>query len=465
MQPTSTRSSFISSAYKPNGIHGIAPAVINAQFAHALGTAVGRHVGLAGVPAIVVGRDARLSSVELAAALQAGIRATGMKVIDVGMAPTPLVYFAAHLAQTSAAIVITGGHHPSNYNGFKVMLDNNELHGPALMALYDGMTVSHEQARTPGTRSQAPMPACYSARMQCDIRLARGLKVAIDCGNGVAGAVAPSLFRELGCEVTELFCEVDSSFPNHPPDPTDLRNLQDLVYCLRYSDCELGLAFDADAERLAVVTKSGNVIGVHQQLILFARDLLARQPGTPVVYDVQCSRHVPQAIQDAGGTPIMWKTGRALIKAKMDEAGAMLAGETSGHLFFKDRWYGFSDGLYAGARLLEILSRVDDPSALLEALPHSCSTPELKAQTGSSDPARLIDTLRNIGRFTGADEEIVVDGLRVEYPDGFGMARASNSNSALVFRFEADSLQALTRIQTVFRKQLRRVAPRLQLPF
>ncbi len=467
MLQTSVRPfSFPLSAFKANGIYGIAPGLINAPFAHALGMALGTLALERQVPAMVVGRDCRINGVELVAALQAGLRAVGMKVIDIGMATTPLVYFAAHVTGTGAAISITGGHMPAAYNGFNIMLNHTELHGQALLALQERMSLPCRTASVPGSRTQTGMHASYIARILGDVKIARPMKIAVDCGNGMAGPLVPALLRELGCDVTELFCDTNGEFPNHPPDPSDTRNLQDLIYCLRYSDCELGLAFDGDADRLVVVTKSGNIIQSDQLLILFGRDLLEQQPGARIIHDVQSSRHLPRAIHAAGGHATMGKTGRASICTRMDEDGALLGGDTSGHLVFKDRWYGFSDGIYAAARLLELLSREEsDSSNLLDTLPSSCSTPELRALTGAADPGKLIETLCSIGRFTGADESIATEGLRVEYADGFGLARASNSTSALVFRFEADNLHALTRIQTEFRKQLRRVAPRLQLPF
>lgn len=459
--------SFAGSAFKSNGIYGIAPGLINAPFARALGLALGEMAIERGISAVVVGRDCRINGVELIAALQAGLRATGINVIDIGMTTTPLAYFAAHECGSGAAVIVTGGHLPSGYNGFNIMLDGRELHGTALQSLRERMDEgAAAQAVEPGARSQVSLQADYIKRIATDIRLARPMHIAVDCGNGMAGPVLPALLRELGCTVTELFCEPNGEFPNHLPDPGDRQNLQDLIYCLRYSECELGIALDGDGDRLAVVTKAGAIIGSDQLMMVFGHDLLARQPGVRIVHDVQSSRHLQRTIASAGGHTTMWRTCRASIRARMDEEGALLGGDTSGHLMFQDRWYGFSDGAYAAARLLELLSQDPrDAMSRLDSLPFVCTTPELRALTGAADPQRLVDTLCHTAQFAGSDDFIQIDGLRVEYADGFGLVRASTSTSALVFRFEADNLHALTRIQAEFRKQLRRVAPRLQLPF
>lgn len=457
----------IASAFKPNGISGIAPGLINAPFAHALGVAFGSLAAEHEVSAVVVGRDCRMNGVELGAALQAGIRATGVSVIDVGLAPTPLVHFAAFATGAGTAICVTGGHLPAAYNGFSIMLDHRELVGAPLMELHERMTSGGSIGGLPGARTQSGMKSSYIARVLGDISLGRPMKIALDCGNGMASALAPELVRALGCDVTDLFCEMDGDFPHHLPDPADKRNLQDLIYCLRYSECEIGLAFDGDADRVIVVTKAGDIVQPDQLLAVLGCDLLAHKRGAVIVHDVQAGRNLPSAIQAAGGATSMWHTGRAAICERMDELDADVGGDSTGHLIFKDRWYGFSDGIYAAARLLEILSRhpVGAVETLLNALPAASSTPELRALTGAVDPRQLIETLHETAVFAGANEIVMIEGLRVEYPDGFGLVRASNSSSALVFRFEADNLQALSRIQAEFRKQIRRVAPRLQLPF
>jgi phosphomannomutase/phosphoglucomutase len=298
-----------------------------------------------------------------------------------------------------------------------------------------------------------------------DVKLSRPMKIAIDCGNGVAGALAPQLFKSLGCEVTELFTEVDGTFPNHHPDPAQPENLQDLIRCLAETDCEIGLAFDGDGDRLGVVTKTGQIIWPDRQLMLYAQDVLAHRPGGQIIYDVKCTRNLAPWVRKHGGVPLMWRTGHSLIKAKLKETGAPLAGEMSGHVFFNDRWYGFDDGLYTGARLLEILSRSTNPSAVLEALPDAIATPELHIHTAEGDNFKLVDALQRNAKFEGADEVITIDGVRVEYPDGFGLARASNTTPVVVTRFEADSEAAIARIKAAFKAAIAAVAPGVDVPF
>ncbi len=455
----------LDAVFKAYDIRGTVPDEIDARFAHSLGMAAGTQARELGARSIVVGRDGRLSSVELAAALQAGLRSAGMHVIDIGMATTPMVYFATRLMDTGAGIAVTGSHNPPAHNGFKIVMDGASLYGEGITALRDAMRQPIESAGAAGGRTQMQIMPCYTARLMGDIRMARPMKIAIDCGNGVAGAAAPALFRALGCEVIELFCEVDGSFPAHHPDPADPQNLQDLIYCLRYSDCEVGLAFDGDGDRLGVVTKTGQIIWPDRQLILFARDVLSRNPGAEIIYDVKCSRHVARAITEAGGKATMWKTGHSLIKAKMRETGALLAGEMSGHIFFKERWYGFDDGIYAAARLLEILSGAPDPSALLESLPQSCATPEIKLETAEGEQFDLVEALRAQGQFPGAQSINDLDGIRVDYADGFGLARPSNTTPTVVLRFEGDTVAALARIEEDFRNAFRRIAPHVRLPF
>jgi len=458
------------SVFKAYDIRGTVPDTLDAGFARALGRTLADQARAQGVDALVIGRDGRLSSPELAQALQDGIQDGGVDTIDIGQVPTPLVYYAAHTQGTGSGVAITGSHNPPQYNGFKMMMAGKALYGPAVLALRDAMNAAAAQGGAPaaaprGTRRALDLVDEYIGRIVGDVKLARPLKVAIDCGNGVAGAVAPRLFRALGCEVTELYCEVDGTFPNHHPDPADPHNLQDLIDCLARTDCEIGLAFDGDGDRLGVVTKSGQIIWPDRQLILFARDVLQRCPGATIIYDVKCSRHVGLAVEQAGGQPLMWQTGHSLVKAKLAETGAPLAGEMSGHIFFKERWYGFDDGLYTGARLLEIVSRHANPSEPLEALPQALSTPELKLEMAEGEPFALVQALREQGKFDGALQVITIDGVRAEYPDGFGLARASNTTPVVVLRFEADTPEALARIQDDFRRQLQRLAPGAALPF
>ena len=458
------------SVFKAYDIRGTVPDTLDAGFARALGRTLADQARAQGVDALVIGRDGRLSSPELAQALQDGIQDGGVDTIDIGQVPTPLVYYAAHTQGTGSGVAITGSHNPPQYNGFKMMMAGKALYGPAVLALRDAMNAAAAQGGAPaaaprGTRRALDLVDEYIDRIVGDVKLARPLKVAIDCGNGVAGAVAPQLFRALGCQVDELYCEVDGTFPNHHPDPADPHNLQDLIDHLARTDCEIGLAFDGDGDRLGVVTKSGQIIWPDRQLILFARDVLQRCPGATIIYDVKCSRHVGLAVQEAGGQPLMWQTGHSLVKAKLAETGAPLAGEMSGHIFFKERWYGFDDGLYTGARLLEIVSRQANPSQLLEALPQALSTPELKLEMAEGEPYALVQALQKQGRFDDALRVVTIDGVRAEYADGFGLARASNTTPVVVLRFEADTPEALARIQDDFRGQLLRLAPGAALPF
>lgn len=465
-----TAAHYPDSVFKAYDIRGIVPDALNPTFARALGRALADQARAQGIPALVIGRDGRLSSPELSQALQDGILDGGINTIDIGEVPTPLVYYAAYTQQTGSGVAITGSHNPPQYNGFKMMMGGKALYGPGVLALRDAMnaTAAAGQA-TPvaqrGTRRELNLIDEYIQRIVGDVKLARPLKIAIDCGNGVAGAVAPQLFRALGCEVTELYCQVDGTFPNHHPDPADPHNLQDLIDCLATTDCEIGLAFDGDGDRLGVVTKSGQIIWPDRQLILFARDVLERCPGETIIYDVKCSRHVGLAVEAAGGKPLMWQTGHSLVKAKLAETGAPLAGEMSGHIFFKERWFGFDDGLYTGARLLEIVSRFANPSEPLEALPQAESTPELKLEMEEGQPFALIQTLQTQGKFDGALRVVTIDGVRAEYADGFGLARASNTTPVVVLRFEADTPEALVRIQNDFREQLQQLAPGVTMPF
>ena len=456
---------FPHSAFKAYDIRGIVPSALNPEFAQELGRGLAARAHSAGVTTMVVGRDGRISSPSLAAALQQGMRDGGINTIDVGEVPTPLVYFAAYTLKTGSGVAVTGSHNPPDYNGFKMMMGGGTLHGDAILALRDEVAAGPARSTKAGSATSVDILTPYLARVLGDVKLSRPMKIAIDCGNGVAGAVAPQLFRALGCEVTELFCEVDGTFPNHHPDPADPHNLEDLIRCVQTTDCEIGLAFDGDGDRLGVVTKSGQIIWPDRQLILYARDVLTRCPGQTIIYDVKCSRHVAVEIRAAGGVPLMWQTGHSLIKAKLAETGAPLAGEMSGHVFFKERWFGFDDGLYTGCRLLEILSRSPNPSAVLEALPQGVSTPELKLEMNEGEPHALIKRLQTEGVFKGATEVIKIDGLRADYADGFGLARASNTTPVVVLRFEGDTPEALTRIQNAFRQQLLTLAPHVTLPF
>ncbi len=450
--------------FKAYDIRGIVGKTLTRASVLSIGRAVGAEARARKVKAVVVGRDGRLSGPELSRALTEGICASGVDVIDIGMVPTPLGYFAAHHLKTGSAVMVTGSHNPPDYNGFKIMLAGETLHSTAIAALRQRL-VDNRLAEGKGRVRTVDVRQDYLARIVGDVRLSRPMKIVVDCGNGVAGALAPALFRRMGCELVELFCEVDGNFPNHHPDPSKPENLKDVIRALRETDAELGLAFDGDGDRLGVVTRDGEIIYPDRQLMLFAADVLTRNPGAQIIYDVKCSRNLARSIRHQGGRPLMWMTGHALIKAKLKETGAPLAGEMSGHTFFKERWYGFDDGLYAGARLLEIVSRWPDANWPLKHLPNALSTPELNLKMQEGEPHALVAELRKTAKFAGAERIITLDGLRVEYADGFGLMRASNTTPVLVLRFEADDAAALERIQTDFRRVLRQARPGLPLAF
>lgn len=451
--------------FKAYDIRGIVGATLDAAIARQIGHAFGLAAQERGEGCVVIGRDGRLSGPDLSAALALGVQACGVDVIDLGVVATPMLYLATHVLETGSGIMVTGSHNPPDYNGFKMVLAGEAMHGAAIQALYQRIRTGLPDAATAGQLRTHDIEAAYMQRIWGDVTLARPLKVAVDCGNGVAGAFAGALLRGLGCAVTELFCEVDGRFPNHHPDPADPANLQDLIACLRQSDCEIGLAFDGDGDRLGVVTRDGQIIYPDRQMMLFAADVLTRHPGREILYDVKCTRHLAPWIIGHGGVPLMCQTGHSLVKASMRETGAPLGGEMSGHIFFKDRWYGFDDGMYAAARLLEIVSRHADPSALLNALPQSDSTPELHLALQEGENASLMQTLRSSATFPGHQQLITIDGLRVEYADGFGLARASNTTPVIVLRFEAETAAAMQRIQAQFRRAILAAKPDAELPF
>jgi len=450
--------------FKAYDIRGIVGKTLTPAVVEAIGHAIGSEATARGQKSIAIGRDGRLSGPELIAALANGIRKSGIDVIDVGCVPTPMVYYAAYQLQTNCAVMLTGSHNPPDYNGLKMVLAGETLSGEAIQQLRARI----EQNRLThgnGSYTKRNISVEYAKRVVSDIKLARPMHVTVDCGNGVAGAYVANLYRELGCIVEEMYCEVDGHFPNHHPDPSQPENLADLIAALRSNGSELGLAFDGDGDRLGVVTRDGRIIYPDRQLMLFAADVLSRNPGAEIIFDIKSTRNLFGWIRKHGGKPTLWKTGHSLIKAKMRETGALLAGEMSGHVFFKERWYGFDDGLYTGARLLEILSRVQDPSALLNSLPDAVCTPELHIHTAEGENHALLAQLQQTEKFTDAEEIITLDGLRVEYADGFGLARPSNTTPVIVLRFEADNAEALQRIQNDFRTMFQRAAPHLQLPF
>jgi phosphomannomutase len=445
--------------FKAYDIRGTVPEQLHPAFALALGRAFGAQALALGEQTVAVGRDGRLSGPDLAAALIEGLRSSGVDVLDVGMVTTPQLYFAASTLCNSG-IQITGSHNPKNYNGFKMVLAGKAIFGEDIQALRRSMEAGVPAAAEQGSLRSENIQAAYLQRIAGDIRLARPMKIVLDSGNGIAGASAPAIFRALGCEVIELFSEVDGNFPNHHPDPSKLENLEDVKRVLRETDAELGFAFDGDGDRLGVVTKTGEVIYPDRQMVLFAQDVLSRAPGGAVVFDVKCSQRLAPAIEAAGGQAVMYKTGHSLIKARMKELNAPLGGEMSGHIFFKERWYGFDDGTYAGCRLLEILSRSANANAVLQALPTSCSTPELNVACAEGEPHALVAQLQAYAsEFTAPAQVSTIDGLRVDWPDGFGLIRASNTTPVLVLRFEGHTEAALQRIDRDMTALLLRVKP------
>jgi len=444
--------------FKAYDIRGIVGRTLTPEVVEQIGHALGSEARARQQSDIVIGRDGRHSGAELAAALARGIQRSGINVIDLGQVATPMTYFAAHHLGCQSAAMVTGSHNPPDYNGIKMVLAGETLFGDSIQRLRLRIE-NHDFSHGSGGYRQSDIAEAYLQRIVSQIKLARPLHIAIDAGNGVAGAFAPALFRALGCTVDELYCDVDGDFPHHHPDPSVPGNLADLIAHLQTSDAEIGLAFDGDGDRLGVVTKAGEIIFPDRQLMLFAADVLARNPGATIIFDIKSSRNLFNWIRQHGGKPLMWKSGHSLIKAKMQATGALLAGEMSGHVFFKERWYGFDDGLYAGARLLEILSRQDNLDRALRDLPNSVCTPEIHIPLAEGEAHRLLEKLDQSARFEGASEIIRIDGLRVEYPQGFGLMRASNTTPGLVLRFEADEPEALLTLQAGFKQILLAAAP------
>lgn len=452
------------SIFKAYDIRGIVGKTLTSGIVRDIGRAIGSEARARHQSSVVVARDGRLSGPEFSKALAEGLCAAGVDVIDIGQVPTPVLYFATHHFKTGSGVAITGSHNPPDYNGLKIMLGGETLSGETITALRTRIVEGKLANGAGSVRSVDVVPA-YVERILSDVTLKRPLRLVVDCGNGVAGALAPRLLRELGCQVSELFCEVDGHFPNHHPDPSQPDNLQDLIRAVKAGHADLGLAFDGDGDRLGVVTAQGSIIWPDRQMMLYARDVLSRKPGATIIYDVKCTRNLAQVIAQHGGTPLMWKTGHSLIKAKMRETGAALAGEMSGHIFFQERWYGFDDGLYTAARLLEILARDErTPDAVFAELPETVNTPELKLEMDEGEHFKLMQRLQDNARFPGATLT-TIDGIRADFSDGWGLARPSNTTPTVVIRFEADNKKALARIQQLFRTALLSLDPHLKLPF
>jgi phosphomannomutase len=446
------------SSFKAYDIRGIVPSALNEEFALGLGRAFGTIALHEGQRAVAVGRDGRLSGPALSAALVRGLLEAGIEVIDVGRVTTPLLYFAANTLCESG-IQVTGSHNPKDYNGFKMVMGGRAIYGDEIQALRQMMESETWLLQSGGSVRNVNVEAPYRDRIASDVKLKRPMKIVVDSGNGIAGATAPAIFRKLGCNVIELFSEVDGNFPNHHPDPSKPQNLEDVKRALRETDAELGFAFDGDGDRLGVVTKDGSVIYPDRQMMLFAQDVLSRVPGATILFDVKCTQRLAPAIVAAGGMPEMYKTGHSLIKARMKQNGSPLGGEMSGHIFFKERWFGFDDGTYAGCRLLEILSSSPDANAVLNGLPTSFSTPELNVPCAEGEPHRLVAQLQKQAQFSASAKMSDIDGLRVDWPDGFGLIRASNTTPVLVLRFEGHTQEALHRIEADMMALLKTVKP------
>jgi len=450
--------------FKAYDIRGIVGKSLTADIVEQIGRAIGTEALAAGDRAVVVGRDGRLSGPTIAGALMEGICATGCDAVDIGMVPTPLTYFATQALDIGSAVSVTGSHNPPDYNGLKVMIGTHTLAAERIQDLRKRIEDREFSVGTGQRHTEDVVPE-YMRRVVADVRLKRPLRVVTDCGNGVAGMAAPQLMRDIGCEVVELFSEVDGTFPNHHPDPSVAGNLAPLIKAVHREEADLGVAFDGDGDRLGVVTDTGQVIWPDRQMILFAQDILSRNPGAKIIYDVKCTRLLPAAIKHAGGDALMWKTGHSFIKAKLRETGGAFAGEMSGHLFFKERWYGFDDALYAAARLCEVLSNDSRrPSAVFAEIPDTVNTPELRIEMQEGEHHALVGELVAEGDFSGG-QICNIDGVRVDFEDGFGLARASNTTPTVILRFEADTEAALRRIQNLYREQILALRPGLALPF
>jgi phosphomannomutase/phosphoglucomutase len=455
------------SIFRAYDIRGVVGKTLDRGVAELVGQAIGSLMHEKGLKEIVIGRDGRISGPEMADGLMAGLRRAGRDVVDIGMAPTPLVYFGAFHLRTGCCVSVTGSHNPPDYNGFKIVVGGETLSGDAITDLYARIADDRlHDAEVPGESQRRDIADAYVERIASDVQLDRPLKVVVDAGNGVAGEVGPRVLAAVGAEVTPLYCDIDGTFPNHHPDPSEPENLEDLVHMVERLGADLGIAFDGDGDRLGVVTASGRNIFPDRMLMLFAADVLERNPGAVIVYDVKCTGKLPGQILRHGGSPLMWKTGHSLIKAKMRETEAELAGEMSGHFFFKERWYGFDDAIYAAARLLEILAaRIETPDEVFEVLPDTVSTPEIKVPAPGDDPHGFVEKFHAQASFEGGGRVSTIDGVRVDWPHGWGLVRASNTTPVLVMRFDGDTSDALARIQADFKRQLLAVDPGLDLPF
>jgi phosphomannomutase/phosphoglucomutase len=452
------------SIFRAYDIRGVVNRTLSVNAVKLIGRAIGSEALQRGRETVIVGRDGRLSGPVLSNALIEGLMETGCTVKDIGRVPTPVLYFATHYLDTQTGVIVTGSHNPPDYNGLKIVIDGETLSGESIQQLRERIDSGNFISGTGNVESVNVVPD-YIERIRSDVVITRPLKVVVDCGNGVAGGVIPRLLEEMGCKVTGLYCDVDGNFPNHHPDPSKTENLKDLIRVVKQVRADVGLAFDGDGDRLGVITTEGNIVWADRVLMLFAADVLDRNPGGRIIYDVKCSRFLDTIIRDHGGEPLMWKTGHSFIKAKMKQTGALLAGEMSGHIFFKERWYGFDDGLYAAVRLLELLSKDERPATrIFESLPDSVNTPEINISMQEGEPPRFMERLLASAHFEDA-RVFTIDGLRADFDDGWGLVRASNTTPVLVLRFEADNDAALVRIMAEFRRVMHQVEPALSLPF
>ena len=456
--------SFPHEIFKAYDIRGIVDRTLTNDLVEQIGRALGTEAQEQGVDTAVIGRDGRLSGPTLSASLAKGFLSTGCNVIEIGQVPTPALYFATKEFQTGTGVQVTGSHNPPDYNGLKMMINGTTLSGELIQKIKQRV-IDRDFVSGEGRYEKRQVLDTYCDRIVSDVSLARPLKVVVDCGNGVGGAVAPSLFRRIGCEVTELFCEVDGTFPNHHPDPSQLENLEDLIREVKNTSADFGMAFDGDADRLGVVSADGSVIWADRQMILFSRSVLKQHPGAEIIFDVKCSQTLAEDIEAHGGRATMWKTGHSFIKSKLKETGAALAGEMSGHIFFNDRWGGFDDGLYAGARLCELLSTsAQSPQEVFASLPDTVNTPELRLEMDEGEHYKLMEELNRKANFKDGKVS-QIDGLRVDFEDGFGLIRPSNTTPTLIMRFEARSQSGLEKIQKQFRDLLIATRGSLSLPF
>ena len=451
-----------STIFRAYDVRGTFPDQLNREVVEALGQAIGTYARQQGQSTVVTARDGRLSGPVLQEALNRGLIRAGVDVIDAGMVPTPVLYFAALTIGTGSGVMVTGSHNPPDYNGFKMMIGGHTLYGDDILGLYKAIQAGN-LVEGEGSISEADALTPYLEQIVSDIRLEKPLRIAIDCGNGVAGVCAQALFEQLGCDVVPLYTDVDGTFPNHHPDPSKPENLSDLTATVKKRHCDIGLAFDGDGDRVGVITERGESIFADRLMMLLSEDVLSRNAGATVIYDVKCSRHLGPVIERAGGEPLMWKTGHSLVKAKMKETGALLAGEMSGHIFFKERWLGFDDGLYTAARLLEIFSRSNKAvSVLFAAIPDDISTPELNIEVSDTEKFAIVERVASIIKAEGLPLS-TIDGVRVDLDSGWGLIRCSNTTPNLVLRFEAESTEALETIQRTMLNALKQAEPKLEL--